>query len=71
VGTIPPTGKKVNIPFVEILKIKDGKIKDYKLYFDTATMMQQLGIIAEKGTNIKGLTLGKYFLNLHLFCIKI
>ncbi len=47
-GTLPPTGRKVNIPFVEIMKIKNGKIEDYKLYFDIATMMQQLGIVAEK-----------------------
>ena len=47
-GTIPPTGKNVNIPFIEVMKVKNGKIDDYKLYFDTATMMQQLELTAEK-----------------------
>jgi predicted ester cyclase len=47
-GKIGPTGKKINVPFVEILKIKNGKIQGSKLYFDVATMMQQLELTAEK-----------------------
>jgi predicted ester cyclase len=48
VGEVGPTGKKVNIPFVEILKIKNGKVQESKLYFDVATMMHQLEITTEK-----------------------
>ena len=47
-GNIGPTGKRVSIPFVEILKIRNGKIENSKLYFDTATMMHQLEVIPEK-----------------------
>lgn len=47
-GLIPPTGRKVNIPFVEVLKIKNGKIEGSKLYYDTATMLRQLELFAEK-----------------------
>lgn len=47
-GNVPATGKKINIPFVEILKVKNGKIESSKLYFDTATMMHQLELIPEK-----------------------
>ena len=46
-GEIFPTGKSVNVPFCEVIKIKDGKIVSLKEYFDTATMMKQLGILAE------------------------
>jgi len=48
VGNIEPAGKKVNIPFVEILGVKNGKIESSKLYFDNATMMHQLELIPEK-----------------------
>lgn len=43
-GKIGPTGKQVRIPFVEILKIKNEKIESAKLYFDVATIMQQLDV---------------------------
>ncbi len=46
-GEIPPTGKKVNVPFCEVMKIKNGKITSLNTYFDTATMMKQLGIVPE------------------------
>jgi len=43
-GQIPPTGKKVNLPGAFIMKVKDGKITSYHLYFDQASMAQQLGM---------------------------
>ena len=43
-GQIPPTGKKVNLPGAFIMKVKDGKITSYHLYFDQALMAQQLGM---------------------------
>jgi len=47
-GKISPTRKKVSLPFVEILKIKNGKIDSSKLYFDSNTLMEQLGVSLEK-----------------------
>lgn len=46
-GTIIPTGKKVEIPFCEVMKIENGKITSLNSYFDTGTMMKQLGILSE------------------------
>lgn len=46
-GDIAPTGKKVDVPFCDVFKIKNGKIVSYNSYFDNATMMKQLGIIPE------------------------
>ncbi|MEJ2196011.1 MAG: ester cyclase [Ignavibacteriaceae bacterium] len=43
-GKISPTRRKVNIPFVEIFKLKNGKIDSSKLYFDSSTMMEQAGV---------------------------
>jgi steroid delta-isomerase-like uncharacterized protein len=47
-GSIMPTGKKVDIPFCDVFKIKNGKIVSHNSYFDTATMMKQLGLIPKK-----------------------
>jgi steroid delta-isomerase-like uncharacterized protein len=43
-GTIPPTGKKVELPFCDILEIRDGSVRRARSYFDAATLMRQLGI---------------------------
>jgi ketosteroid isomerase-like protein len=43
-GQIPPTGKKVNLPGAFVMKVKDGKITSYHLYFDQASMAQQLSM---------------------------
>ena len=44
-GEIPATGKPVNIPFCDVMQIKDGKITSIHSYFDAATMMGQLGLM--------------------------
>ena len=40
---IPPTNKKVEMPLAFVIDVKDGKIRKWSAYFDTATMMRQLG----------------------------
>lgn len=44
-GEIPATGKSVDIPFCDVLQMKDGKITSLRSYFDIATMMGQLGLM--------------------------
>lgn len=43
-GTVPPTGKAVEIPFVVAAKVRDGKFGSFHLYFDQAELMAQLGL---------------------------
>ncbi|MCA1837030.1 MAG: ester cyclase [Actinobacteria bacterium] len=43
-GTVPATGKAVEIPFVVIGKIEGGKYNSFHLYFDVAGLMTQLGV---------------------------
>lgn len=45
-GTIPPTGKQVEVPFCDVMKIKDGKITSLHSYYDSATLMGQLGLLS-------------------------
>jgi steroid delta-isomerase-like uncharacterized protein len=50
-GDIAPTGRKVDVPFCDVFKIKNGKIVSYNSYFDNATMMNQLELTPEKIDN--------------------
>lgn len=43
-GDIPPTGKTVDVPCLEVTQWKNGKITDIHQYYDRATVMNQLGI---------------------------
>ena len=44
---IPPTGKRVTVPGIHIMRIKDGKIVEHWAQGDYLGMMQQLGVIPE------------------------
>ncbi len=43
-GTIPATGKKIEIRFCEVFKVKNGKFSEHRIYFDAGTLMSQLGL---------------------------
>ena len=42
---IPPTGKRVSIQYVDILRLRDGKIVEHWLSMDQMNFMQQLGVL--------------------------
>ncbi len=43
-GTIPATGKAVEIPFVVTSKVGGGRYTSFHIYFDRAELMTQLGV---------------------------
>ena len=44
-GDVPPTGRKIEIPFAFIAKMStEGLIQEDRTYFDSALMTQQLGL---------------------------
>jgi steroid delta-isomerase-like uncharacterized protein len=46
VGEVPPTGRKIEIPFAFIAKMSpEGLIQDDRTYTNSALMMQQLGLV--------------------------
>jgi steroid delta-isomerase-like uncharacterized protein len=47
---IPATGRKVTMPVVTVLEIRDGKIQAEREYTDLANMMQQLGVMPAPAT---------------------
>ncbi|MGE5860372.1 MAG: ester cyclase [Ignavibacteria bacterium] len=47
-GKFNPTGKKLDLPYCEIFTIKNGKLLNSNIYFDVATLMNQLDLTPEK-----------------------
>lgn len=46
-GEIPATGRSVTLDFCDFLEIQDGKIHLSQSYFDSASMLIQLGLMPE------------------------
>jgi steroid delta-isomerase-like uncharacterized protein len=44
-GAIPPTGNTIRLQFAEVFEMRDGKIKVMRAYWDTGTLMRQLGLV--------------------------
>ena len=42
---IAPTGKRVTLQFVDIMRVRDGRIIEHWLSMDQLSFMQQLGVI--------------------------
>ena len=49
-GVLPPTGRMMDMPFCEVMEVRDGKIRRARLYFDSATLMRQLGVVPQLAT---------------------
>jgi steroid delta-isomerase-like uncharacterized protein len=43
-GAIPATGRSATLQFVDVLELADGKVVSQRNYFDTGSLMAQLGI---------------------------
>jgi steroid delta-isomerase-like uncharacterized protein len=44
---LPPTGKRVKIRGMEVVRVRDGKIVLNSLYYDTMAVAVQLGLVPE------------------------
>jgi ketosteroid isomerase-like protein len=44
IGDFPPTGCSVELPYVPVLRFRDGKHVSFNLMFDWLTMLEQLGV---------------------------
>jgi steroid delta-isomerase-like uncharacterized protein len=44
-GEVPPTGRRVEGPFVDVFKIRDGQVVSDRLTFDRMQLMEQLGLV--------------------------
>jgi len=44
-GDIPPTGRRVEVGYIHVLRFRNGKHVSFNLMFDRLTMMEQLGLV--------------------------
>ncbi len=44
---VPPTGKRVEMPGMELVKMRDGKIVVDNLYYDSLAVAAQLGLLPQ------------------------
>jgi steroid delta-isomerase-like uncharacterized protein len=52
-GEIPATGRSVTLQLCDVHDIRDGKIQRVGSYFDSASLLQQLGVMPEAGAEAK------------------
>ncbi len=50
-GDIPATGRAMTLQLCDVLEFKDGKVATQRNYFDTGSMMAQLGLGAEQAAS--------------------
>lgn len=43
-GEIPATGRSLTLQLCDVMEFRDGKVQSQKTYFDTGSMMAQLGL---------------------------
>ena len=46
---IPPTGREVTLQYVDIMRLRDGRVTEHWLSMDQLSFMQQLGVIPANG----------------------
>ncbi|RMI28809.1 ester cyclase [Nocardia stercoris] len=44
-GEVPPTGKSVTFPLIDIFTARDGKVVEHRGYWDNALFLSQLGLL--------------------------
>jgi steroid delta-isomerase-like uncharacterized protein len=45
-GTFAPTGRKVKVRYCSVMRVADGKVVEGRDYYDSAGILQQLGLIS-------------------------
>ena len=43
-GDVEPTGKGVDLPYVGVFEVEEGKLKAHRIYYDRADLQSQLGL---------------------------
>jgi carboxymethylenebutenolidase len=51
---IPPTGKRVDLPHVVVMKFEGGKVAHERLYWDQASLLVQVGLLDPTNLPVAG-----------------
>jgi len=60
---IPPTGKRVEIPLVAIVRFKDDKLAHEHIYWDQASVLVQIGLLDPANLPVAGVESAKKVLD--------
>ncbi|MDO5625398.1 MAG: dienelactone hydrolase family protein [Pseudomonadota bacterium] len=60
---VPPTGKRVEIPLVAIVKFRGDKLCHEHIYWDQASVLVQIGLLDPKGLPVAGVETAKKLLD--------
>jgi carboxymethylenebutenolidase len=52
---IEPTGRRVEVPLVAIVKFKNGKVAHEHIYWDQASVLVQIGLLDPEGLPVAGI----------------
>jgi predicted ester cyclase len=55
-GDLAPTGRRLEMPFVESYRFRGGKLAEGRIYFDAFTFFQKLGVGAPTQAQAQGAT---------------
>lgn len=44
-GDFPPTGKRAEVRYCSVMRVKDGMVVEGRDYYDSATIVRQLGLV--------------------------
>src|SRR6516165_11043693 len=51
---IAPTGRRVEVPLVAIVRFRDGKLAHEHIYWDQASVLKQIGLLADPALPVFG-----------------
>ena len=60
---IPPTGKRVEVPLVAIVRFRDGKLAHEHIYWDQASVLVQIGLLDPAKLPVVGIDSAKKVLD--------
>ena len=60
---IPPTGKRVEVPLVAIVRVRDGKLAHEHIYWDQASVLVQIGLLDPAKLPVVGIESAKKVLD--------
>ncbi len=51
-GEIPATGRSVTLQLCDVIRLRDGKIRSLHSYFDSASLLTQIGVMPATGSGV-------------------
>ena len=51
---VPPTGKRVELPHVVVMKFENGKVAHEHIYWDQASLLVQVGLLDPANLPVAG-----------------